>query len=86
MPHTNSARKRMRTSNESRIKNRKARSVIKAKRKEFLDAVASKNKDTAGKALRAYSSILDRSAKRGVIKKNNSIRHKARATKLFKTL
>ena len=79
MAHTKSAKKRAKTSEKSRISNKSTRMDLKGKRREFLAAVSAKNLEAAEKALRTYSSALDRAAKTGVLKKNNSIRHKARA-------
>ena len=80
MPHTKSAAKRMITSNQSRIKSRKVRSAIKDQRKALLDAVAAKDQPTSETALRQFNSLLDKAVKGGVIKKNNAIRRKTRAS------
>lgn len=79
MAHTKSAKKRSRQYLEQRARNRAATSVMKNRQKVFLAALEKKDKATVEAALRAYASHLDRSAKRGVIKKNQAVRKKTRA-------
>ena len=79
MAHTPSAKKRARQYLRQRASNRAATSVMKNRQKAFLEALEKKDKATIDKALRSYASHLDRSAKRGVIKKNQAIRKKTRA-------
>ena len=45
-----------------------------------------KDKEAATKAYQKYCSILDKSAKRGIITKNTANRRKARAAERLKTL
>lgn len=79
MAHTKSAVKRHRQSLENRAANIAARKAIKRARKEFLDACEAKNAEATKKAYGAFCSVLDKSAKRGIITKNNAMRRKARA-------
>ena len=86
MAHTKSAKKRARTSGEKQVANRAARSLMKNLRKKLLVAVESKDLAASDAALKAFFSGLDKSAKGGVITRNNAIRKKTRAANLVRTL
>ncbi|MFH0907890.1 MAG: 30S ribosomal protein S20 [bacterium] len=86
MAHTKSAKKRARTSAEKQASNRAARSLMKNLRKKLLEAVAAKDPAASDAALRAFFSGLDKSAKGGVITKNNAIRRKTRAANLVRSI
>ncbi len=86
MPNIKSAEKRMRTSRKAHVKNVNVKSSIKTMRGRFFAAVTDKNKETAGKIYRDYCSLLDKSAKQGVITKNTSVRRKTRAARQLKAL
>jgi small subunit ribosomal protein S20 len=86
MAHTKSAKKRAKTSAKKQVANRAARSMIKTIRKKLLEAVSAKTVEASEVALRAYCSALDKSAKRGIITRNNAIRKKTRATNLVRKL
>ena len=79
MAHTKSAAKRAKTSAQRRNVNRSVKSGISGVRKNFLGAVASGDKVKSEELYRQFASILDRSAKKGIIGKNNASRRKARA-------
>ena len=86
MAHTKSAVKRAKTSAQNRNVNRSVKSGIAGVRKNFLAAVASGDKVKSEELCRQFSSILDRSAKRGIIAKNNASRRKARAAAHLATI
>lgn len=86
MPTLKSALKRMRTSEKSRIKNTNIKTSIKTVRGKLFSAVAAKDKAASEKAYREYCSLLDKSAKKGVIKKNTAARRKARAADMVRAL
>ena len=79
MPNIKSAAKRAAQSQEQRLRNRATRSVIASERRTFFEAVEAKDKDKAMKEFKAFCALLDKSSKRGIIKKNNADRRKARA-------
>jgi len=79
MAHTKSAVKRMKQDVGHRASNNAAAAALKTTRKKMLDAMAGGDEKVITAALRAYQALLDKSAKRGVIKRNNAIRKKARA-------
>jgi small subunit ribosomal protein S20 len=86
MPTLKSAAKRMRTSEKSRIQNTNVRTSIKSLRAKVFEAFNAKNKETAEKLYREYCSLLDKSAKKGIIKSNTAFRRKARAAAHVKSL
>ena len=78
MAHTKSALKRARTSNEDRLRNKAASSLIKTNQKKLMDAVAAKDAPAVAAAYKAFCTSLDKAAKKGAITKNTAIRKKAR--------
>lgn len=80
MPNIKSAEKRDRQAAKSRAKNRAAMSRINTERRKVLGA-KEMDEATAKKALADYSSVLDKSVKQGVIKRNTADRRKSRAAK-----
>jgi len=79
MPNIKSAEKRMRTSAKAHRRNKAVRSAISTARRNFLEQLAAKDKEKTGSAFRQYCSILDKAAKKGVIKKQKAVRRKRRA-------
>jgi small subunit ribosomal protein S20 len=86
MPILKSALKRMRTSEKSRIRNTNVKTSIKTVRGKMLAAVAAKDKAAAEKVYREYCSLLDKSAKKGVIQQNTATRRKGRAADRIRAL
>ncbi len=78
MANIKSAVKRAKQSEANRLANRSVKSSILTSRKKVLDAIASGNKEEAAKLFIAYTSKLDKAAKKGVIAKNNASRKKSR--------
>ena len=78
MPNIESARKRVRQSAKRNTRNRSARSVVFSNRKGLLEAIEAGNKAEALKLFTVYSSTLDKSVKKGIIKANNASRKKSR--------
>jgi small subunit ribosomal protein S20 len=79
MPNIKQAGKRAKQALVRRVRNRSTKSEIATSRRVFVDAVESKDKSKAMKEFSAFCSILDKSAKRGIIKPNTADRRKARA-------
>ena len=86
MPHTKSATKRMQTSAQKRDVNRSGKSAILSLRKRFLAAIASGDKAKSLELFCLFCSVLDKSAKKGVILENNADRRKARAAAMLAKL
>ncbi len=81
MPTTKSAKKRVRTSEKARQRNRSVKAGIRSARRNTVDAFESKDSEKSTQAFQKYCSILDKAAKKGVIKKNTAVRRKKRSAK-----
>lgn len=79
MPNLKSAKKRMRQNEVSHDRNQQVRTRLKNARRTMLETLESKDAAAAEAALRDYSSVLDKAAKGGIIKKNTAIRRKTNA-------
>ncbi len=79
MPNLKSAKKRMRQNVVRYDRNVQVRTRIKSARRSMMDALESKDSEAGQVALRSYSSVLDKAAKAGVIKKNTAVRRKTNA-------
>ena len=80
MPNLKSAKKRMRQNAVRHDRNLKVRTRIKSARRSMMEALETKNTEAGEVALRDYSSVLDKAAKIGVIKKNTAVRRKTNAS------
>jgi small subunit ribosomal protein S20 len=83
MANNKSAAKRARQADVRRQTNRSAKSEILTVRRQFLQAVESKDKGKSFEQFKAFCSVLDKSAKRGIIMTNNADRRKARASAML---
>ena len=86
MPNLKSGLKRMQTSEKSRVKNTNIKTSIKTVRAKLFAAVAAKDKAAGAKMFREYCSLLDKSAKKGVICQNTATRRKGRAADMIRAL
>jgi small subunit ribosomal protein S20 len=78
MPHHKSVAKRVITNEKARQRNIAARSRMRSALKAVREA---KSKAAAESAYKSAAAILDRTAAKGVIKKETASRHKARLAK-----
>ena len=83
MPHHKSAAKRVITNEKSRQRNVALRSRMRLAIKTVREATT---RDQAQTAYRQASAILDRTAAKGVIKKETASRHKGRLAKFAASL
>ncbi len=79
MPNIKSAKKSIKTSAKSQVRNRRVKESIKDSRKALYNAIKGEDKAEATKKYREYCSVIDKAAKKGVIKKNAANRRKATA-------
>ena len=79
MPNLKSAKKRMRQNAVQHERNQQVRTRLKNARRTMMVTLESKDATASEAALRSYSSVLDKAAKSGVIKKNTAIRRKTNA-------
>jgi small subunit ribosomal protein S20 len=84
MPIIKSAKKALRGSLVKKAMNDRNKKNIKESIKKIEKLVKEKKKDEAKKLLPEAYSVIDKAAKRGVIKKNNASRKKARLSKITK--
>ncbi len=84
MPITKSAKKALRGSKVKKAMNDRNKKAIKETTKEIEKFVKEKKKDEAKKLLPKAYSAIDKACKKGVIKKNNASRKKARLSKITK--
>ncbi len=81
MANKDSAKKAMRHSERARIFNLRRKRAMKSAIKELLLLVSAGKKQEAVKLLPKVYKVIDKAAKRGVIKKNTASRKKSRLTK-----
>lgn len=78
MANIKSAKKRARQSEQRRLRNTSARSMVRTALKKVIKAIEAKDKAAAAAAFSATQPLLDRYAARGLIHKNKAARHKSR--------
>jgi small subunit ribosomal protein S20 len=83
MPHHKSAEKRVRTNELARQRNVALRSRMRASLKTVREATT---RAQAQAAYREASAVLDRTAAKGVIRKETASRHKGRLAKFAASL
>lgn len=86
MPNIKSAKKRLLTSEKARQANVAVRTQVKHNRRKFQEHLATQDKEATQESFKAYCSILDKAAKKGVIKKNTATRRKGRASDALRSL
>jgi len=83
MAHHRSAKKRIRQSQKARIYNRKYKRIMKMAIRSVRE---SKNYEEAQENLRKAMSVIDKTARRGVIHKNNAANKKSKLAHYVKKL
>lgn len=78
MANIASARKRARTAEKSRQHNVAIRSRLRTYIKNVVKAIEAGNKEEAQKLFQASVSVIDTSARKGIIHMNKAARHKQR--------
>lgn len=86
MANSKSALKRIRTSEQRRLRNRPFRSSARTLVKKAELAINSGDQDAAAVAVLTATRTLDRVASKGVIHRNNAARRKSRLMKKFNAL
>ena len=85
MAHSISARKRVRQNVTSRARNRWRLRSMRTAIKEFNQKMAQGTPAEAAEAFKQASKIIDRTAQKGVIHKNQAARRKSRLSARLKT-
>ena len=78
MANLESAKKRARQSEQRRMRNVSARSMVRSAIKKVVKAIEAKDKAAAVAAYQSAEPVMDRYAARGLIHKNKAARHKSR--------
>lgn len=78
MPIIKSAKKRMRTSEISRVRNKAVKTNVASMKKKLLEVMAEGDKEKACKSFKEYCSVLDKAVKKGIVKDNTANRNKSR--------
>ncbi|MFP3974829.1 MAG: 30S ribosomal protein S20 [Dehalococcoidia bacterium] len=81
MAHTKSAKKRMRTSQEQRYRNKSLRSRCKTFTSRAETLIEQGDLTQAEEAMKRAFSVLDKTARKRAIHPNNASRHKSRLMK-----
>jgi len=81
-----SQKKRIRTAEKARIRNKAVRSELKTAVKGVRQAVEAKDLDAAQTAANKAGRLLDKAASKGVIHKNQAAKRKSGVQKLVNTL
>ena len=84
MPHTKSAKKRMRTSAERRTRNRNVSKGLKLQHKAFEAAIKTNDAGKLKEQTNLSAKLIDQAAAKGVIHKNTAARKKARLSRMLK--
>ncbi|MEC9341539.1 MAG: 30S ribosomal protein S20 [Pseudomonadota bacterium] len=78
MANSAQARKRARQNTDRRLRNASQRSALRTAIKRVRNAVQNADREAATAAYRAAVPLIDRGARRGLIKKNTAARYKSR--------
>ena len=86
MAHSLSANKRIRQSEATQARNRWRKTKLRESIKVFLDKVAHGTVEEATTAFRSASQVIDRTAQKGIIHKNQAARRKSRLNARLKAM
>lgn len=86
MPNSASARKRLRQSQDRRVRNRAGRSEVRTHVKRVRKAIASGEVEASEAAFKTAAKKLDQAAGKGLIHANAAARTKSRLSKAIKEL
>ena len=81
MPHSRSARKRVRQNLKHRAKNRSTKTFLKTETKKILGAVGEGNAEVAAAEYKTLVKALDKAARKRIIHPNLAARKKSRLLK-----
>ncbi len=84
MAHSLSAQKRVRQNEKARARNRWRLRSLREAVKDFRDKIARGTVEEAATAMKACARIVDRTAQKGVIHKNQAARRKSRMSAALK--
>ena len=79
-----SAAKRYRQSQKRRLENRMDKSKVKTQTKKYLTSISTTSKEEAENLYRELTSLIDKTAQKGVFHKNKAARQKSRLNKMLR--
>lgn len=83
MANIKSQKKRIKTNEKARMRNKSIRSAVRTEIRKFREAVASGDKAAAEAQLRVASRKLDKSVSKGVFHRNNAANKKSKMAHAF---
>ena len=83
MPHSSSAKKRLKQNEKCRLRNKSVRSAVRTAMKNFRGLVASGDLDEARRTYRGVQKQLDQAVSKGVYHKNTAGRYKSHLAALL---
>jgi len=86
MPNLKSAKKRMRTAEKARQRNRIVKRRVRRARRAVLEAVEAGDLAAAEEKFRLFTSVIDKAVKKGVYKPNTANRYKQRLAARMRVL
>jgi len=86
LANNKSAKKRNKTNEKDRLRNRAAKSAVKTAIKAFHGAVKSKESEVSEEKFRLMVKAIDTAAGKGILHKNMAARKKSRMSKLLSAL
>ena len=86
MANIKSAKKRVKTSEKSRVRNVELRSRMRTLIKKVVAAIEGGKKEEAAEAYTAATPLIDGAVNKGLITKNKAARHKSRLNTKIKAL
>lgn len=81
MANIQSKKKRIKTNEKARLRNKSFKSAMRTSLKKTEEAIASGNKEVAISSFNETNKMLDKGISKGVIHKNNVARNKSRLMK-----
>ena len=78
MPHSKSAKKRVRQNVADRLRNRSAKSALRTSIKKFKSAVKQGDTNAAGEMYKTVQQTVDGTARKGMVHKRTAARVKSR--------
>jgi len=86
LANTAQAKKRIRQSNKSRVRNMSQKTKFRSSIKKVLKSISDRDKDKSKEYFKEATSVIDKLVAKGLIHKNKASRHKSRLNKQIKTL
>ena len=83
MANIKSMKKRVKTNEKARIRNKSIRSAVRTEMRKFRETVTAGDKAAAEQQLRVASRSLDKAVTKGVFHRNSAANHKSNMARAF---